>query len=73
MADVSFLNAHRSVRTSAIDGHREHLDSSIGGRDRPAVTKADKAPLAQEQGEPPSPPSLGAWGIPLLTILKYQI
>ena len=41
-ADASFLNVHRFIRSSAINGRREHPTSYIGGRDNPAITKAGR-------------------------------
>ena len=65
MADVSFLNAHRFVRTSAIDGRREHPASSISGRDRPVVTKANRGASCPRAGGAPEPPQSGGIGNPI--------
>ena len=60
VADVSFLSTHRFIRSSAIDGCREHPSSSIGGRDRPAVTKAGQDASPSRAGG--SPHASPVWG-----------
>ena len=55
-----FLNAHRFVQTSAIDGRQEHPASSISGRDRPVITKADRGASCPRAGG--SPRASPVWG-----------
>ena len=65
MADVSFLNAHRFIRSSANDGRREHPASSIGGRERPTVTKAGRGASRPRAGGAPEPPQSRGVGDPI--------